>query len=73
MRQGNNVDTSYMETLELSSATEILRFHRAFVRQGRRFNMGVRHQQVLLVFECHVLSPCDMELYEIATGANPCT
>ena len=73
MRQGNNITISYMDTLALSSATEILRFHKAFLRQGRRFNMGVRHQQVSLVFECHILSPCDMELYEIETGHDPCT
>lgn len=74
MRQGDNATICYMETLELSSATELLRFHKAFVRQGRRFNMSVRHQQVMLVFECHILSPCDMELYEITSpGTNPCT
>jgi len=73
MRQGDNNNTHYMETLELSSQTEVLRFHKAFLRQGRRFNMGVRHQQFSLVFEAHVFSPCDMELYEIVAGVNPCT
>ena len=72
MRQGDNVATSYMETLELSSPVEVLRFHKAFLRQGRRFNMSVRHQQVSLVFECHVFSPCDMEMYQIEAGSNPC-
>jgi hypothetical protein len=73
MRQGNNTDTTYMETLALSSPTEVLKFHKAFLRQGKRFTMGVRHQQVMLVFECHVFSPCDLELYEISAGVNPCT
>ena len=73
MRQGNNSTISYMETLELVSNAETLRFHKAFLRQGRRFNMSVRHQQFALVFECHVFSPCDMELYEIVLGDDPCT
>jgi hypothetical protein len=73
MRQGDNATITYMETLRLSSATENLTFHKAFLRQGKRFNMGVRHQQVMLVFECHIYSPCDLELYEIAAGTNPCT
>lgn len=72
MRQGDNSTLTYMETLCLSSATEKLRFHRAFLRQGRRFNMGVRHQQVMLVFECHIYSPCDCEMYGLETGTNPC-
>lgn len=73
MRQGDNATICYLETLRLSSATEKLTFHKAFLRQGKRFNMGVRHQQVMLVFECHVMSPCDMELYQIEAGVNPCT
>lgn len=73
MRQGDNATAAYMETLALSSPTEKLTFHKAFLRQGKRFNMGVRHQQVMLVFECHVLAPCDMELYQIEAGVNPCT
>jgi hypothetical protein len=72
MRQGNNVNETYMEMLELSCATQVLTFSRAFLRQGKRFNMGVRHQQIALVFECHVSNPCDMELYEIAAGNDPC-
>jgi hypothetical protein len=73
MRQGDNATVTYMDTLELSSSLEVLRFHKAFLRQGKKFNMSVRHQQVALVFECHIFSPCDLETYQIEAGVNPCS
>jgi hypothetical protein len=59
--------------LILSNRTEILTYTVAFLRQGRRFNVGTRHQIYSLVFECHVNDPCDMILFAKSAGSNPCT
>jgi hypothetical protein len=59
-------------SLILSNRTEILTYSVAFLRQGRRFNVGTRHQIYSLVFECHVNDPCDMALFAKTTGSDPC-
>jgi hypothetical protein len=66
-------DTMY-STLVLTNANSILTYSQAFLRQGRRFNVGVRHQQIMLMFECHINNPCDMVLFTInETGTSPCS
>ena len=58
--------------LVLSNRTETLTYNVAFLRQGRRFNVGTRHQIYSLVFECHVNDPCDMILFAATGAADPC-
>jgi len=53
-------------------STEVLTYSHAFLRQGRRFNVGTRHQIYSLVFECHVDDPCDMKLFTRTTSVGPC-
>jgi len=60
-------------TLWLINKTYTLKYPRAFLRQGRRFNVGVRHQQVMLMFECHINDPCDMILFSYETPDDPCS
>lgn len=59
-------------SLVLQSANEILTYALSFPRQGRRFNMGTRHQIFSLVFECHIKDPCLMSLFTSSAGSNPC-
>jgi hypothetical protein len=59
-------------SLILSNKTETLTYTIAFLRQGRRFNVGVRHQIYSLVFECHVNDPCDMVLFAKTAANDPC-
>lgn len=61
------------ESLFLTSNAYTLTFTRAFLRQGRRYNMGTRHQQIQLMFECHIDDPCDTVLFTSATGTFPCS
>jgi len=65
-------DTMY-DTLWLVNKKYTLKYQVAFLRQGRKFNVGVRHQQVMLMFECHITDPCDMELFTYAAADDPCT
>jgi len=60
-------------SLALQNRTETRTFPKAFLRQGRRFNVGVRHQIYTLVFECHVDDPCTMVLYEVTALSDPCS
>ena len=59
--------------LTLRNRTEILTYNFAFLRQGRRFNVGTRHQIYSLVFECHISDPCDMVLFTKTAGNDVCT
>jgi hypothetical protein len=61
------------EPLVLSNKTATLTFANALLRHGRKFNLGTRHQQVALVFECHVDDPCDMSLWVASTADDPCS
>jgi len=65
-------DQMYAE-LVLSNKTATTTYKVAFLRQGRRFNMGTRHQQVALVFECHIDDPCDMVVFTTAAATDPCS
>lgn len=71
--RGNMVAQGMYGTLILSNATEQLIYSVAFLRQGRRFNVGVRHQIFSLVFECHIDDPCDMKLFTKSTAVSHCT
>ena len=51
---------------------EVRTFPNAFLRQGRRFNVGVRHQIYTLVFECHIDDPCTMTLWSVGAASDPC-
>jgi len=64
---------SMYATLELINVSYTLNYPRAFLRQGRRFNVGVRHQQVILMFECHINDPCDMILFSYEDPDDPCS
>jgi hypothetical protein len=59
--------------LYLTNGTETRVFAQSFLRQGRRFNVGTRHQVFSLVFECHVDDPCTMVLYTVGAANDPCT
>ena len=59
--------------LVLSNKSATTTYSVAFLRQGRRFNMGTRHQQVALVFECHIDDPCDMVVFTAAAATDPCS
>jgi hypothetical protein len=54
------------------TATTTLSYPIAFLRQGRRFNLGTRHQIFSLVFECHIDDPCTRALFTTGTGTGPC-
>jgi hypothetical protein len=71
--RGNMIAQGMYGELRLSNRTELLTYNVAFLRQGRRFNVGTRHQIYSLVFECHVNDPCDMILFAQSAGSNPCT
>ena len=60
-------------SLVLSNATETLTYTVAFLRQGRRFNVGTRHQIFSLAFECHVDDPCTMKLFAAGAAVDPCS
>ena len=64
---------SMYDYLKLSNRTETLHYTVAFLRQGRRFNVGTRHQIFSLVFECHVDDPCTMSLFTKDTAVDPCS
>lgn len=59
--------------LILQAKNEILTYELSFLRQGRRFNVGTRHQIFSLVFECHIKDPCNMVLFTSTDGTDPCT
>lgn len=61
------------EPLVLSNKTATLTFANALLKHGRKFNLGTRHQQVALVFECHIDDPCDMELWVQTAADDPCS
>ena len=58
--------------LALRNKEESRIYSYAFLRQGRRFNVGVRHQVISLVFECHINDPCDMILFTVGSANDPC-
>lgn len=61
------------EPLVLSNKTATLTFANALLKHGRKFNLGTRHQQVALLFECHIDDPCDMELWVQTAADDPCS
>jgi len=70
----NDDSTVLHAELILQNKQYLLTYSTAFLRQGRRFNVGVRHQQVMLMFECHINDPCDMELFTLDdAGVDPCS
>ena len=71
MRTGGTAPGMY-GSLVLSNRSETLTYTFAFLRQGRRFNVGTRHQIFSLVFECHVNDPCDMVLFAKGAAVDPC-
>ena len=77
VRQGDRLGTgttSGFRSLVLSNVTETLTFSKAFLRNGRKFNLGTRHQQFALVFECHINDPCDPVMYTVGAAADdPCS
>lgn len=63
-----------METLELINKSYILTYTKAILKQGRKFNVGSRHQAFALTFECHISDPCDSVLFEYDDdGDDPCS
>jgi hypothetical protein len=64
---------SGMGKLELINKTYTLAYERAFLRQGRQFSVGTRHQAFALVFECHVDNPCDAKLFSYEDDDDPCS
>jgi hypothetical protein len=60
-------------SLVLSNATESKTYDVAFLRQGRRFNYGTRHQIFSLVFECHLDDPCLNKLFYTGAAVDPCS
>lgn len=76
VRQGDRAGSgsaSGFESLVLSNISETLTFAQAFLRQGRKFNLGTRHQQFALVFECHIADPCTMVMYTVSAADDPCS
>lgn len=76
VRQGDRAgtgSTSGFKSLVLSNVSETLTFAQAFLRQGRKFNLGTRHQQFALVFECHINDPCDPLMYTVSAADDPCS
>jgi len=53
-----------MNRLELVNKSYTLVYEKAFLRTGRQFSVGTRHQAVILTFECHVDTLCDAKLFE---------
>ena len=62
-----------MDKLELVNKTYTLTYEKAFLRQGRQFSVGTRHQAVALMFECHVDNPCDANLFAYDDDDDPCS
>ena len=59
-------------SLVLTNASETLTYPIAFLRQGRRFNTGTRHQIFSLTFECHIDDPCTQILFAYSAASDPC-
>ena len=64
---------SKMVDLWLINAAYTLVYQKAFLRQGRQFTIGTRHQAFQLAFECHVTDPCDYELFTYSDEDDPCS
>ena len=59
--------------LWLINKTYSLKYERAFLRNGRQFSVGTRHQSFALVFECHVNDPCEKVLVFYEEKDDPCS
>lgn len=62
-----------MKPLSLVNASYTLTYEKAILKQGRKFNVGTRHQAFALTFECHINNPCDVALHKYEAGIDYCS
>ena len=58
--------------LQLKNRSHVMQFEQAVLRQGKSFNAGTRHRKYVLLFECHVNTPCNKVLYTYEDAEAPC-